>query len=166
MNKSDFDIIDDLVSEWNKEEPSLDVSAMEVVGRLILLGKILEKRAGIAIQSSEIHYTDLDVLATIRRSGEPYELTPKQLMKSVLITSGSMTALLNRLEKLGLIVRTKDESDKRIKRAKLTKKGISVIDKAIKLRFEEANKSISSLDTNERYSLSGLLKKLLLNLNV
>lgn len=161
MNNKDRDIIDDLVSEWNREEPSLDVSAMEVVGRLILLGKILEKRAGKAIQDSKIHYTDLDVLATLRRNGQPYELTPKQLMKSVLITSGSMTALLDRLEKLNLIIRTRDESDKRIKKARLTKLGISVIDKAIKIRFEEANNSISALESQERDSLSILLKKLL-----
>lgn len=164
MSNKDFDIIDDLVSKWNKEEPSLDVSAMEVVGRLILLGKILEKRAGKAIQDSKIHYTDLDVLATIRRNGKPYELTPKQLMKSVLITSGSMTALLDRLEKLNLIIRTSDESDKRIKKARLTNLGISVIDKAIKIRFEEAENSISTLDSHERNSLSVLLKKLLLDI--
>lgn len=164
MSNNDFDIIDDLISEWNKEEPSLNVSAMEVVGRLILLGKILEKRASNAIQGFEIHYTDLDVLATLRRKGKPYELTPKHLMNYVLITSGSMTALLNRLEKLNLIIRINDKSDKRIKKARLTKLGISVIDKAIKLRFEEANKSISALDFNEKYSLSVLLKKLLLNL--
>lgn len=163
MSNSDFDIIDDLVYEWNIEEPSLDTSAMEVVGRLIILGKILEKRASKAIEDSKIHYTDLDVLATIRRKGKPYELTPKELMKSVLITSGSMTALLDRLEKLNLIIRVSDKSDKRIKKARLTKLGISVIDKAIKIRFEEASKSISTLDTNEKDTLSFLLKKLLLN---
>ena len=54
----------------------------------------------------KIIYTDLDVLATIRRSGEPYQLSPKQLMKSVLITSGAMTALLDRLTKLELISST------------------------------------------------------------
>lgn len=164
MGDKNFDIIDDLVSEWNKEQPDLDASAMEIVGRLILLGKILEKRAGKAIKDSKIHYTDLDVLATLRRNGKPYELTPKQLMKSVLITSGSMTALLDRLEKLDFIVRTSDKSDKRIKKAKLTKLGIAVIDKAIKIRFEEASNSTSTLDTQERDSLSFLLKKLLLSL--
>lgn len=165
MNTTEFDIIDELVLDWNCEEPSLDASSMEIVGRILILGKILEKRAGKAIQQSNIHYTDLDVLATLRRSGEPYELTPKQLMKSVLITSGSMTALLGRLAKLDLILRTSDSKDRRIKKARLTKKGIAIIDTAIKLRFEEASQSISILDPREKELLTKLLKKLLIYLS-
>ena len=164
MGNKDYDIIDELVSEWKIEKPMLDASAMEVVGRLILLGKILEKRAGKALEHSKIHYTDLDVLATLRRNGKPYELTPKQLMNAVLITSGSMTALLDRLEKLSLIIRIGDKTDKRIKKARLTKLGIAVIDKAIQIRFEEASNSISILEPHERNALASLLKKLLLNL--
>ena len=141
------DIIDTLVKEWKKENPKLDASAMNVVGRIIKIGKILEKRAGAVLKDSKIHYTDLDVLATIRRSGKPYKLTPKELMKSVLITSGAMTTLLDRLTKLNLIYRENDEKDKRIKRACLTEKGKKTIDKAIKIRFKEADESIEKLKT-------------------
>jgi len=163
MKELKTDIIDNLISEWNKEQPELDSSAMEIVGRILRLGKLLEKSAGKALQNCEIYYTDLDVLATLRRSGSPYELKPKELMKSVLITSGSMTALLDRLTKLDLIYRVRDENDKRIRRAGLTKKGINTIDKAIKLRFDEAKHSISILDCKEKEQLSTLLKKLLLS---
>lgn len=161
MKDPKADIIDNLISEWNQEQPDLDPSAMEIVGRVLRLGKLLEKSAGKALQDCNIHYTDLDVLATLRRSGKPFELTPKQLMKSVLITSGSMTALLDRLTKLDLIYRAPDENDRRIRRAGLTTKGIKTINEAIKLRFEEANNSVSILDNKEREQLSSLLKKLL-----
>lgn len=159
------DGIDLLVKEWKKEQPELDTSAMEVVGRLLKLGKILERRAEYALKESGIHYTDLDVLATIRRSGKPYELTPKQLMKSVLITSGAMTALLDRLTKLDLISRAPDETDGRIKKAVLTEKGKKVIDEAIKIRFEEALDAVSVLDKSAQTNLAKLLKELLLSLN-
>ncbi|MDY8137460.1 MarR family winged helix-turn-helix transcriptional regulator [Aquimarina sp. 2201CG5-10] len=165
MIKQSDDIIDHLIFEWNQERPELDASAMEIVGRVIRLGKLLEKSAGKALQDCQIYYTDLDVLATLRRSGKPYELTPKQLMKSVLITSGSMTALLNRLTKLGLIYRIVDKKDKRIRRAVLTNKGINTIDNAIKLRFEEANNSTSIMNSQEKEQLKMLLKKLLSNLD-
>ncbi len=165
MEERKHDIIDHLVNEWNKEQPELDASAMQIVGRVLRLGKLLEKRAGKSLQDLGIHYTDLDVLATLRRSGSPYELTPKQLMKSVLITSGSMTALLDRLTKLGLIYRSNDDKDKRIKRAGLTKKGIFIIDKGIKIRFNDAKESISVIDKKEREILSNLLKKLLTSLD-
>ncbi len=103
-------------------------------------------------------------MATLRRSGKPYEFTPKELMMSVLITSGAMTALLNRLTKLDLIYRAADSSDGRIKRAGLTKKGLEIIDKAIEIRFNEASTSIEVLSSSEQDQLSELLKKLMASL--
>lgn len=160
------DIIDVLISEWKKEKPQLDSSAMEIVGRILKLGKILEKRASKALSEYGIHYTDLDVLATIRRSGKPYELTPSKLMDSVLITSGAMTALLKRLEKLQLIYRSSDSQDGRIKLVGLTEKGRKLIDKAIESRFLEAKDSVKTLNTSERITLATSLKKLLISLEV
>ena len=162
---SEKDLIDSLISEWNEERPELDTSAMEVVGRILKLSKILEKRASKSLSIYNIYYTDLDVLATIRRSGKPYELTPSQLMKSVLITSGAMTALLNRLTKLSLIYRSPDPKDGRIKLVGLTQRGIELIDKAIETRFLEANDAIKTLSKTENRELSALLKKLLKSLN-
>jgi DNA-binding MarR family transcriptional regulator len=158
------DVIDKLIVEWKKERPELDTEAMQIVGRIIKLGKILEKRASTILKDSGIHYTDLDVLSTIRRSGKPYELTPKQLMESVLITSGAMTALLDRLTKLKLVYRATDKKDGRIKLAGLTEKGISIIDGAIEVRFKEANLSVEIFNKKEHLILSGLLKKLLSSL--
>ncbi len=163
MNKKD--LIDSLISEWKEERPELDTSAMEVVGRILKLSKILEKRVSKVLLPYHIHYTDLDVLATIRRSGKPYELTPSQLMKSVLITSGAMTALLNRLTKLKLIYRSPDSKDGRIKLAGLTPKGIELIDKSIEIRFIEASDSIKILNKTDSTELSILLKKLLKSLD-
>ena len=162
--KQEFDTVDQLVTEWKQERPELDVDAMQVVGRIIKLGKVLEKRASSVLKESGIHYTDLDVLATIRRSGKPYQLAPKQIMDSVLLTSGAMTALLDRLTKLELIYRASDNKDARIKLAGLTPKGIIVIDKAIKIRFDEANLSVSIFNETESLALSELLRKLLISI--
>ncbi len=86
-------------------------------------------------------------------------------MMSVLITSGAMTALLDRLTSLGYIERVVDEKDRRIKRAQLTQKGIDTIDLAIEKRFEEAKNSIKALSKAEKNSLTVLLKKLLGSIN-
>jgi len=160
--KEDSDIIDILIAEWKKERPELDVEAMQVVGRILKLSKVLEKRTNKALKESNIYYTDLDVLATIRRSGAPYELSPKQLMKSVLITSGAMTALLDRLTKLELIYRAPDAKDGRIKLAGLTEKGIKIIDEAIVIRFRDAKSVVAVFDKAEHKELAVLLKKLLI----
>lgn len=163
--KKDKDLIDALIADWNRERPDLDVNAMQIVGRVMKLGKIFENRASLALKENGIYYTDLDVLATLRRSGKPYQLTPKQLMESVVITSGAMTALLNRLTKLELIYRAADENDGRISLAGLTEKGKKIINEAIKKRFDEAKNSIQILNKKEQENLSILLKKLLIELD-
>ena len=163
---NDTDLIDKLVQDWNSERPELDTSAMEIVGRILQLGKILEKRANSVLKDNKIHYTDLDVLATLRRSGKPYQLSPKELMQSVLITSGAMTALLDRLTKLKLISRDSHPDDGRVKLATLTSKGKTIIDAAIEVRFEEALNSTESLNSEEKEQLATLLKKMILSLQV
>ena len=165
MKDKKKDIIDTLIYEWKQERPELDASAMQVVGRILKLGKLLEKRAGNSLKESGIYYTDLDVLATLRRSGKPFELTPKELMRSVLITSGAMTALLDRLTKLELIYRAPDLKDGRIKRAGLTAKGIKAIDKAIKKRFAEATDAVKMFTKTERRDFAALLKTMLYSID-
>ncbi|MEM9896304.1 MAG: MarR family transcriptional regulator [Bacteroidota bacterium] len=108
---------------------------------------------------------DFAVLIILRRSENSYELTPKELMNSVLITSGSMTDLLERLIRLGLIYRKKDDRDKRIKRVGSTNKGIALINKDIQERFQEAKEPISGLSSTEGEQLARLLQKLLLSLD-
>ncbi len=155
------DIIDALIADWKKERPELDAEAMQIVGRIFKLNKILEKRTSKVLKDSAIHYTDLDVLATLRRSGKPYILAPKQLMKSVLITSGAMTALLDRLTKLDLVYRAPDSKDGRIKLVGLTDKGRDIIDEAIVIHFDEVKSTVQGLTKTEQKDLSVLLKKLL-----
>ncbi len=163
MKSKEKDLVDVLVSDWKKERPDLDSTPMLIVGRILKLGKKLEKSIGRSLIDSGIHYTDLDVLATIRRSGEPYKLSPKDLMKSVLITSGAMTALLTRLTNMDLIYRAPNGKDGRVKLACLTEKGKTVIDNAIEIRFNEAKSSIEMFTVQEKVLLSSLLKKMILN---
>jgi DNA-binding MarR family transcriptional regulator len=158
------DRIDRLLSEWQLERPELDAAAMAVVGRLLSIGRKLEGRANAALKPLGLHYTDLDVLATLRRGGRPYRRTPTELRDSVLITSGAMTACLDRLERNGLIARVADPKDRRSSAAELTTAGRKLIDRAIAVRFEEAQQALTGLSDAERVRLAALLKKLGRNL--
>ena len=155
-----IDNVEDLLADWRRERPDLDVEPMAVVGRVLSLGRRLEARANTALGALGLHYTDLDVLATLRRHGKPYRLTPTELRGSVLITSGAMTACLDRLEANGLIARRDNPDDRRSKSAALTTAGIRLIDKAIVTRFEEAANALAGLSARERTSLARLLKKM------
>ena len=154
------DIVAHLLHDWRRERPDLDVSAMAVVGRILHLADLLEARANAALKGMRISYTELDVLATLRRSGAPFQLTPTALRRSVLLTSGAMTACLNRLEKVGLLRRVADSADRRSLIAALTAKGKTLIDEAIAIRFAEAQDAIAGLSQKERTVLAGLLLKL------
>jgi DNA-binding MarR family transcriptional regulator len=154
------DLVDSLLREWQRERPDLDAAPMAVVGRVLHLGRLLEARANERLNGTGLRYTDLDVLATLRRAGAPYRLTPTALRKSVLITSGAMTACLNRLEDLGLLSRSAEDSDRRSLMAALTNKGLKLVDKAIAVRFTEAGDAVAALSSAERAKLSHLLRKL------
>ena len=154
------DPVDELLRDWKRERPELNVAPMAIVGRILNLGRVLETRATAWLRGTGIHYTDLDVLATLRRSGAPYRLTPTTLRRSALITSGAMTACLNRLEDLGLVTRSPVEDDRRVLTATLTKKGRQLVDTAIAIRFAEAEDAVGSLTKSEQAALSRLLHKL------
>jgi DNA-binding MarR family transcriptional regulator len=158
------DLLDTLESDWQRERPDLDASAMGVVGRVIHLAGLLRGSTDRALQDFDLHYTDLDVLATLRRSGDPYTLTPTQLRHAVLLTSGAMTAALGRIEKKGLVKRIPGEHDRRVLTVVLTPAGIELIDRAIAVRFADADQSLKALSLESRELLARLLRELTLSL--
>lgn len=154
------DRVDQLLADWRRERPELAVEPLAVVGRILMLGKQLENRANAALRGTGLQYTDLDLLATLRRSGKPYRLTPTELRNSVLITSGAMTACLDRLERNGLISRQDNPDDRRSKSAALTPAGRKLIDRAMTVRLAEAADAVKHLSATERATLARLLRKL------
>lgn len=164
LSRPDADVVDLLLEDWARERPDLDVTAMAVVGRLLHLGGLLHTRAGERLRAHGISYTELDVLATLRRSGAPYRLSPTALRKAVLLTSGAMTACLNRLERRGLVSRSPDGSDRRSLMATLTAEGLMLIEAAIVSHFAQASQVVAGLDPTERQDLARLLRKVRLQL--
>ena len=132
------DVLDELVEEWATEVPSLDAKPMLVVGRIMRISNLLESEVARTLKPHGLHYTDFDILATLRRKGAPYELSPTQLSNSVILTSGAMTAAIDRLEKNSLVRRTQDKIDGRSRRVKLTAKGSRLVEKVALTRFELA----------------------------
>lgn len=155
------DLLDRLREEWRDERPELDTSGMAIVGRTILLGELFKKSAQEALRPFGIGYTDLDVLATLRRSGEPFSLRPATLLKTILLQSGSLTGCLTRLEKAGLVAREPVPEDRRGLLARLTPKGRELVDRAIEVRFDEALQKVLDLSEEDRTILERLLRRLL-----
>jgi DNA-binding MarR family transcriptional regulator len=153
------DVIDHLLAAWREARPDLDPSPLEVVGRVIVLAQHVEEGVEAALAKHNLTLGQFDILATLRRRGPRGGLTPSQLLESVLLSSGGMTARLDKLEEAGLILRTPDADDRRMVVIELTPKGKRVIDAATATRFAKAKSSQPPLNGDELRVLAGLLRR-------
>lgn len=154
------DHFDQIHERWKRERPEADTTGFEAVGRILLLAKYLHNSVVNRLGTLDVDLWAFDVLATLWEQGPPYHLSPTELCKSAMLSSGAMTNRLDRLEGSGLVARQPDPNDRRSLIIELTPKGKSLVDQAISLRLEEANEAVSSLDDSERQELIRLLRKL------
>lgn len=78
----------------------------------------------------DLNPAEFDVLATLRRSGQPWQRTPSEIRTLVLLTSGGLTKVLRQLQARGLVTRSTSGLDRRSKPARLTARGRRVIEAA------------------------------------
>ncbi|AOR34311.1 MarR family transcriptional regulator [Streptomyces fodineus] len=155
------DSVDAIVDQWAAVRPDLDSRAMEVFGRIYRLSRTMGDRMEKAYQPYGISRGEFDVLATLRRSGEPYALSPRQLSATLMLTTGGMTGRLDKLEKAGLLRRSPDPHDRRGLQVTLTEKGLDVIDRAVGEGLAVQTAALSFLDDEQAGQLAGLLRELL-----
>lgn len=161
MNEaSSPDLIDSVVADWQRARPETSVDAIQIVGRIIWLGRRYEEAVTRMLSETGLAYSDFDVIATLRRAGSPYELTPTELSRRVLLTSGGLTACLRRLETAGLISRRGVPEDRRRLLAQLTAKGFDLIESFIDPRFEAADEALALLNSGQKETLETLLRRL------
>lgn len=156
------DHVDFVVGQWSSAMPELDASSMKIFGRMLRLMKHLGKEWGEAMAQFGFREGEFDVLATLRRAGEPYCLSPTELYKSLLITSGAMTNRVNHLERQGLIQRVADRADKRSTLVSLTPHGKDLIERALIVHTQTQNALLKNLSDAQRAQLESLLRELLL----
>ncbi|MNX87906.1 HTH-type transcriptional regulator MhqR [compost metagenome] len=150
------------VDQWNRERPDLDVSTMRVLGRLGECALVITRdRINPLFAQFGLQPGEFDVLATLRRSGKPYALTPTALYEDAMISSGSMTNRIDRLEQAGLVSRKANPGDGRATLVMLTRQGLKRIDEALLAHLRNQAEVLSPLNAAEQEQLSGLLGKLL-----
>jgi DNA-binding MarR family transcriptional regulator len=158
------DRIDRILAQWNRERPDLDTSAMGLVGRIQRAAAALRPRLDDTHGLSGLAGESFDVLASLRRSGRPYQLSPTQLYREMMLTSGAMTNRIDRLEEAGLVLRRPDPQDRRGTLVRLTAKGKALIDAASIQHVANEERLLAALSAREQLQLGELLRKLLLSL--
>ncbi|TXL79594.1 MarR family transcriptional regulator [Vineibacter terrae] len=156
-----MDRVDDILAQWNRERPDLDVGPMGLIGRIRRLSHHLSREMGRTFAAHGLTDASFDVLATLRRSGPPYRLSPGDLLATMMITSGTMTHRIDQLEKEGLVERIHNPDDGRSVIIALTKKGFALIDTTVTAHVATQKRLTAALSKKDKAALDTLLRKYL-----
>ncbi|MET7397619.1 MarR family transcriptional regulator [Dactylosporangium sp. NPDC005572] len=155
------DDVDRILGQWARERPDLQTEAMGVFGRIYRLARVVGDRQEKVYGELGINRGEFDVLATLRRSGAPFQLSPKALSASLMLTTGGMTGRLDRLERAGWVTRSPDPADRRGLVITLTDRGRELIDEAVGVGLAAQREVLERLPEADRRSLADLLRALL-----
>ncbi|MFD0887899.1 MarR family winged helix-turn-helix transcriptional regulator, partial [Streptosporangium algeriense] len=160
-NSGPGDAVDAILAQWRHERPDLDLSAMGIFGRLTRLSRLIVPAAEEASARYGMHRGEFDVLASLRRSGPPYTLTPSELSSALMMSRAGITNRLDRLERAGLVERTLAPDDRRSVRVALTQKGRETVDAALTEHVASLSLLLSGLTAEERRVLDRTMRVLL-----
>jgi DNA-binding MarR family transcriptional regulator len=155
------DEVDDIVARWRAERPDLDVAPLQVLSRISRLARHLDRARRAAFAAHGLETWEFDVLSALRRQGTPYQLSPGALLRATLVTSGTMTNRIDRLEASGLVRRRNDPQDKRGVLVELTGDGTRRVDAAVADLLERERELLAALAGDQQEELADLLRILL-----
>ncbi len=155
------DEVDQILAAWARELPEADVSPLGSLSRISRLARHLDRARSAAFAAHGLEVWEFDVLAALRRAGRPYELSPGELIRQTLSTSGTMTNRVNRLEARGLVERLPNAEDRRGVRVRLTGAGRGLVRDALADLLEYERDVLAAIEPSERDQLAELLRRLL-----
>jgi DNA-binding MarR family transcriptional regulator len=155
------DEVDGIVAAWRHERPDLDVEPLQVLSRLDRLAGVLGERRAAIFARHDLRRHEFDVLAALRRAGEPFELTAGELAARTYVTSGTMTSRLDGLTERGLVTRAPDRDDGRLVRVALTAAGRARVDAAFEALLAAERALLTPLPPESLAPLAASLRTLL-----
>ncbi len=155
-----FDYVDQFLAEWRAARPDLALQHADMLIRVIRLGGILERELGKLSQAHGISSGQFQVLAALRRRF-PQRASPSDLSRIAILTTGTMTVLLDRLEDKGLVRRLPDPNDRRRLEVELTEEGMALIDRALDERIARLNALTAMMDADDCSAAARTLRHLL-----
>lgn len=144
-------------AQWRRERPDLDVAPQGVIGRLHRLAAHLTQELTDVYRQHGLSEGEFDVLATLRRTGAPYELAAGELAEHTMVTTGGLTKRIDRLEAAGLVRRRPSETDGRGRVVGLTPAGVRTIDDAFTAHMHNERRLLDQLSPEQAADLEALL---------
>jgi DNA-binding MarR family transcriptional regulator len=156
-----LDAVDQIKAQWQQERPELSLQAMGILGRLRLCAVLYAPLSDSSFGKFGLTAWEFDVLATLRRAGAPYTLTPTELFSTLMVTSGTMTHRLKGLETRAFIERSDNLDDARNRLVTLSLQGLSTIDAAMTAHVDTMEGIMSGLNLADQVQLNHSLTQLL-----
>src|SRR4029450_10440235 len=158
-----MDTVDRITHQWRTVRSDLDVSPLEVIGRVSRLSRLVDRRLAVNFARHGIEAWMYDVLATLRRSGEPYELTAGDLVRQTMVTTGAITNRIDRLEARGFVER-RSTSDRRKVIVRLTDAGFDKVEDVVQSHLDVERELLAALSQPQQRELASLLRRALTSL--
>lgn len=157
--QSDLDHVGWIMEQWRRERPDLDVTPQGVIGRLHRVGARLTEELVAVYAEHGLGEGEFDVLATLRRSGPPYELAAGDLAAQTMVTSGAITKRVDRCVAQGWVRRRTDDRDARGRVVALTPAGLRLIDRAFEAHIANEHRLVGLLPERDRATLARILER-------
>ncbi len=157
MNEDTFALV---IEDWARERPDLSTWPIAIIGRLHLLGRLVDGFYESSFAPFGLRSGDFFVLSELRRAGSPYRLTPTDLCRVLVRSSGGMTKQLDQLESAGWIVRERDANDRRSLWVRLTETGSTLIDSALTEHIENEQRLLAYLSESDKDEIPAQLASL------
>lgn len=164
MNKlaktTEPDFVDTLIAEWLDTVPSLDLSGLPIIARIVRMSHYISQFVDANFSRYNLNVGEFEVLAALARNPDR-QLSPKDLQKKILISSGGLSNRINRLEEKKYIVRMPDPSDRRGVIVKITPEGRKLTLEAVVTHVAIEKALIQGLEAKDQDDLAKLMKKLI-----
>ena len=161
FSETAVDKVDFFLEQWAREMPGLDVGPMGVIGRLNRCSALMHRRLDATFEQFGLRTWEFDVLASLRRSGAPYQLAPTALFSQLMVTSGTMTHRLQKLEAAGWVLRKPNPDDARSMLVQLSPSGLELVERALLAHVENEKRIMAPLEADAAASLDTQLRRLL-----
>jgi DNA-binding MarR family transcriptional regulator len=162
MRGQEQDRLGEMLDAWRRVRPETDVEAMAIVPRILRLAYLWDRFVQELTASFDLQRGWLDVLSALRRTGPPHRLPATRLARTILLSSGGMTARIDRMEAAGFIRRLDDPTDRRGVLVELTRKGKDVVEKVIDAQRDHYEPVLSVLTRGERKLFADMLRRQLI----
>lgn len=134
---------------------------LEIEERLRKIAAVVRRRGRMLLEQFDITAPQFDALVVLYWDGE---LTIGDLSNRLHLAYSTTTDLVDRLERAELVLRQRDESDRRVVRVQIQKSGSSIIERVLDARRAYLSPIIESIPEVEREQILHVLD--LLNLKM